>query len=164
MIPVDQLYIHGESDVVGDCFRASIASILELPCDAVPHFEHLCPDAETGEDANIMLNLWLEQFGLRFFEIEAWDIAIGDFLRKWLVPCGYHTISGPSPRAASGENYWHACVGYAGEVVHDPHPSRAGLVGSERSYGVFIAVSPEKYIPYRRRFFINTIPVPWYLE
>jgi hypothetical protein len=41
----------------------------------------------------------------------------------------YHQISGPSPR---GQGIWHAVVGCNGQIVHDPHPSKAGLLDPEQ--------------------------------
>jgi len=52
MKPQEQQYSHNpDAGVFGDCFRASIASILELPIDDVPHFLY-----DGSQD------LWLERF------------------------------------------------------------------------------------------------------
>jgi hypothetical protein len=39
MKPIDQEFMHDpEKGIIGDCFRACIASILELDINEVPHF------------------------------------------------------------------------------------------------------------------------------
>jgi hypothetical protein len=44
-------------------------------------------------------------------------------------PLGYHIGAGRSPRKLD-----HACVFLDGELVHDPHPSRAGIASVDRWY------------------------------
>jgi len=39
-------------------------------------------------------------------------------------PLGYCILAGKSPRG----DFAHAVVGWGMQVVHDPHPSRAGIV------------------------------------
>lgn len=122
MTPVKQEFLHDPSNgVYGDCQRAVIASLLDLPIQEVPHF--------LGESKNDSIGYW----GL-----------LQDFLRSkgyaWLVvppksgaaffgaeyESIYHEISGPSPR---GNGVTHAVVGCDGQIVFDPHPSNAGLAG-----------------------------------
>ena len=96
----------------GTCFRACIASILELPEAAVPDW----PDANLDPD----VNQWLGQRGLRYEQIDA----------SAPPPLGLHIIQGLSPRGGQ-----HAVVGLNGKIVHDPHPqdnTGRGLVKPER--------------------------------
>jgi len=121
MKPVDQEFIHApEKGVFGDCQRAVIASLLELPISEVPHFLQ-----ESKGDA---VNYWerLQAFcrshGFVWLVVPARSGGAiygddGDV---------FHEISGPSPR---GNGVTHAVVGCNGSIVFDPHPSRAGLAG-----------------------------------
>lgn len=113
---------HDANGVPGDCYRTAIACLLDAaaPTD-VPHF------VEAGD-------AWWD-------ETQKWVRARGDALYYLPVPVpedwqewwDYHSqrldhviLSGPSPRGTFG----HAVVGTPNlEVVHDPHPSRAGLTG-----------------------------------
>lgn len=119
MKPVDQTILHGEGPRPGDCFRASIASLLELPTEAVPHFME-------SEAWFLDLIAWLGERDLSpvLVEVDP-DKPYPYFGETHMV------ISGTSPRDDGNGALKHSCVGYGDwcgvEVVHDPHPSRAGL-------------------------------------
>ena len=121
MIPATQSRI-GER---GTCFRACLASILNLREDQVSDF----PDA--NQDAGV--DRFLRRFGLRYDErpIDRDD-----------TPTGWHVILGESPRG--GE---HAVVGYNGIFRHDPHPiwddRRRGLV-DEKAWGELLPLDSEE--------------------
>lgn len=113
-----------ENGTIGDCFRCCIASILDMPAIEVPHF---CDYAWEIKDARwlVAVNAWLAKRDLAYLEFQAdpatpWDW--GAF--KGLGFSVYHTLNGKSPRG-----FDHATVGLNGSMVHDPHPSRGGLVG-----------------------------------
>jgi len=110
--PIDQ-DIFG--NLKGNCFQAAVASILELPLEDVPH-------VMIHDDWDVRLHEWLSQFNL-------WTVAVDAKIAKEYnhIPAGYHLISGQSPRG----DFWHTVVGYQGEMVHDPHPSRDGLTEEE---------------------------------
>lgn len=113
MKPVDQVVMHDEErGERGDCFRACVASILELPSDEVPHFVQLAEDTGNDLDWATMFVAWCSSRGVDFYSIP------GD--RK---PTGWAITSGPG-----GRGPLHSVVTFAGELRHDPHPSRAGLV------------------------------------
>ncbi len=114
MIPLDQTTF---GRVHGDCYRAVLASILEVPLDSFP--------PELG---------WIAMFEpkklrdlLRPYDFDVarvvWNRA-EDFPRPWPgLPGAWHLLGGASPREGL-----HATVGRDGHLVHDPHPSRAGLL------------------------------------
>ena len=103
MRPVDQT-LYG---MRGNCFSACVASILELPIEAVPSF------ANDDRTRWAQLTQWLTDRGLAARAIESGAPAPG-----------FTIVGGPSPRIV---NQRHACVALDGVVVHDPHPSRDGL-------------------------------------
>lgn len=139
MIPQEQEHPHDPiAGVYGDCFRASIASILELPITDVPHFLY-----DGSQD------LWLERFtaflgplGYFMMTIPAadWDFKSWKNLCKIKEPI-YHLISDESPRFS---NELHSVVGCDGNVIHDPHPSKLGLPvkTSKRTFDFIIPLSP----------------------
>ena len=114
MLPVTQTILANDpSGERGNCFAASIASILELPLVEVPNF---C----NWDDWRWRTNRWLAPRGLTYL-----DVALPGDARDLLVKFwGYHVISGDGPRG-----HRHSVVGLKGAVFWDPHPSRAGLLG-----------------------------------
>jgi hypothetical protein len=114
MIPVTQDKFGGQDappEESGNCFAACIASILELPLSEVPNF---C----AYSDWNTRVNNWLEDYGMFLITIEpkSW------YPRPRQFDDCYSILSGPS-----GRGLRHCVVGKGEQMVHDPHPSRAGL-------------------------------------
>lgn len=114
MKPVDQtLFAPG----IGNCFSACVASVLEVPLDEVPNF---CE----GQAAD-----WYDRFmaWLRPRGFYAITCKIGGRPGEpdggW-YPEGIHIAGGKSPRY----DCLHAVVARGSDVVHDPHPSRAGVL------------------------------------
>ncbi len=120
MIPVTQTKFGPEE---GNCFSACVASILELGIEDVPHF---CAYSNKR---------WLR-------EAEAWlrenyNLTLLSFASRgtsgvYCIPAIHHILSGQSVRGLC-----HSVVGFRGKVVHDPHPSRKGIVEIEE-YGFLI--------------------------
>lgn len=105
---------------LGECVRASYATILGLPIELVPRFDpgSLLP----GEEQRTREREWLAMIGLDLVELPPEPAAAlpQDVLDD--VPPIYHLLSGISPRG-----FGHRCVGFGGQLAWDPHPSRAGL-------------------------------------
>lgn len=101
----------------GDCYSTSIAMVLGLERDEVPHFmrQHL----ETGVCWRKLTNDWLAQFGLMLFEIPFSGDGPFDQILETLDIGGDTAvmISGQSSRYEDG----HQCVVYQGRVI-DPSP------------------------------------------
>lgn len=131
MKPVDMTTVHEPPDSIGDCFRCCIASILELPPEDVPHvYDSEGWRDESGKVGMQRLQDFLRERGFRFLEIE-WE---ADALPNWKEQLAFHhTLSGISPRGNQ-----HAVVGYGGQMVHDPHPSRAGIAPENGNFRVGI--------------------------
>jgi hypothetical protein len=110
MRPVDQR-IFGSW---GNCLPACVASILEIPLDEVPLFHD--PTSSVYVPQVVKLNAWLEPKGLYAMEYAfPWEAT-------YMLPKDYYILCGVSPRRP------HVVVAYGDVIVHDPHPSRAGLV------------------------------------
>ena len=120
MIPVSQTKFGG---IEGNCVQACLASVLELPLDAVPNFVTM--DDWCGEMEKWLLKL----YGLQplFLKLRR-EIEVDDWR-----PFGYHLMGGMGPRGLK-----HSVVGYRGEIKWDPHPDRGGLVKVE-DWTVFVA-------------------------
>ena len=130
MIPVDQdIFTDPEKGTIGNCFQASIASLLEIPLSEVPHFYG------DGEQQG-----W---FKFREWLRERYDMEVATFpphtggAIKFLEGC-YYLVSGWTVRGTN-----HMCVGRDGHVIHDPHPSKAGLL-SQETFTVLIPTDPAR--------------------
>lgn len=110
----------------GNCFSTCIASILELPLEDVPHFCDF-------DDWFTVTNDWLRERGLSYIEM---PYPIDNWGSELVAGLGYHLIHGPAKRG-----FLHSCVGYAGKIVHDPHPSNAGLLRQDE-IGLLVPLDP----------------------
>lgn len=139
MREVTQVYVQGPSrtdghtddGIPGDCWRSALASLLDLEPEEVPHFalyRSWWPETRR----------WLQGRGLDLVYIEAGE------QRLELVEADLPVmVGGRSPRGDFG----HAVVGtVGGQLVWDPHPSRAGI----RSFDeFFILVEPYGFMEER---------------
>lgn len=118
MKPVDQTNFGMPG---GNCFSACLASLLEIDLAEVPYF--------MGEaDWVGAVNRWLQPRGLYALLLKSNDGEDYRFLQ------GFYILSGTSPRA-NGEidpetklPWQHSVIARGNKVVHDPHPSRAGIL------------------------------------
>jgi len=118
MKPVDQTIFGFPS---GNCFAACLASILEVPITDVPNF------MEDHERWFELANAWCDERGYALLWVKADAVRCGYVDPRPLIDAGhYFIVSGQSPR---GEHL-HAVVQQFDKIVHDPHPSRAGIVGA----------------------------------
>jgi len=115
MKPIDQRIISPEN---GDCFKCCIASLLELDYEDVPNF------IEFGRGK------WYEKT-YYFLQEHGYDLhglsqhqATKPTLEEYKGVDGFIIARGPSLRY---EGSTHAVIYKKGELVHDPHPSKAGV-------------------------------------
>ena len=96
----------------GNCMSACVASLLELPIDAVPDFLREPGDTSIF-DWSTRLDEFLRPYGLYALHFSG---------SSGVFPGCLHIITGWSPRGRP-----HACVGQGRRVVFDPHPDQTGL-------------------------------------
>jgi hypothetical protein len=130
--PVDQT-LFGEE---GNCRSACVASLLELSISEVPLF--IAKGKWSWQQAE---DLFLAKHGMQalrqsFFQNgnQPYDDVTWGRCYAAADPGRFFILSGISPRKDSqGRTMRHAVVGqadgYGFKVIHDPHPSRDGLVG-----------------------------------
>lgn len=151
MIPVDQSLF----GLGGNCMAACIASILEVPLDAVP----CAPFVEGRQES--------QQWRERWLRWQAWLVPINLTLVELPSgymenpPCGYSIMgvrSTTSDPRDPAKKLIHAVVAIDGICVHDPSPTNR--VHPERSYKpidytVFALRDPVAPVQFLKR-------VPWY--
>ena len=123
MRPQRQRFQHKpEEGEYGDCYRTSIACVLDLDRDSVPNFGEHHDDTKAFYAA---ADAWLREQGLRRVEAAFQGELAGVLAHQESVnPDVYYLLGGQSPR---GWN--HSVVGCGGEIVWDPHPDATNLVG-----------------------------------
>lgn len=100
------IFVDDPRGIPGDCMRTAVASLLDLPTDAVPHFA-LFDAPGAWYDA---FTLWLQGRGLKIKPLRRDDVD---------RPC---LAIGMSPRGVE-----HVVVWGASGLLHDPHPSQSGI-------------------------------------
>lgn len=115
----------------GDCWKTCIASLLDVPLDEVPHFLEL-----EGEDGWwVGTQMFIKKHLGQDTELRWW-LSLEEVPKDIKVP-GYLIAAGDSPRG----DFQHAVIAsVAGDTVHDPHPSRAGLKGIPNEWYAVVAV------------------------
>jgi hypothetical protein len=96
----------------GNCWQAAVASVLDLPLEAVPHFVKISDDG--GQ------HWWLHT--LDFLSDYGYTLEV---IREHLDTDEYYFVSGPSPR---GQELHHVVIYKNGRMVHDPHPDGTGVL------------------------------------
>lgn len=108
----------------GDCWAACLASLPDLPIGDVPHFVQ--NDVDGGLDWMVATQQFLQTRGYRMVYAAGTE-----------RPGSYYIQTGPSPRIGpAGESISHACIYLDGQLAHDPHPDRAGLVSEGAAYAL----------------------------
>ena len=135
---------NGNIVINGNCYAAAIASLLELPIEEVPNFEVFYRLKKNRAFWNTVIDTWLSSQNLELrtadeFQCFHDDIDISVYLRKddeSFDECRqrlceelrdkYYMVSGLSVRGV-----YHVCIYKNGNMIHDPHPTREGLIELE---------------------------------
>ena len=110
----------------GNCLQAAVATILREPLDGVPNFYLFGP-------------LWVEALNLY---LGIWALSV----QRDTDESGLTIAVGQSERGVK-----HCVVCVDGEMVHDPHPSRAGLTSIDYYLGLAGHDLPYDDRPYPQR-------------
>lgn len=141
MTPADQTTF-GSKIVAeyGNCYSACIATILDLPIDEVPTFvqTHGPDDEATGPVWWMAARAWVaDRVGVDLAYTEGKPRDLFDEVPE--SPWQWYAIAcGKSPR---GDHNHCVVVDLDGNLVHDPHPDRTGIVGEPEGYEVVVAMT-----------------------
>ena len=130
MTPVMQTKFSDESlGTRGNCMAACVASLLGIPIDGIPSWEDMGDDGSWGDS----FMSFLESNGYEYEGMIA--PRSGDWKSDVLSLSdgvdGYFIVGGKSPRL---HTRGHAVIYKNGVMIHDPHPSGAGLLEIEEIY------------------------------
>lgn len=123
MIPHTQtIFVNDPRGIPGDCMRTAVAALLELPTEAVPHF------ALYDREWYTAFTMWLGVIGFTMRPLAASNVD-----RECIA-------LGMSPRGVE-----HVVVWGPEGMLHDPHPSRAGI--EPRQFWALDPITPEVLCP-----------------
>lgn len=114
-----QSRLHDPEGEPGTCLAACLAMVMRLQESDIPLRYLAGLDGPEGDWWDLLVED-CASLGWGIFFVPYPDLV---------EPRGWHIINGPSPRG-----FGHSCLGYRGELIWDPHPTRAGLVKVEDYY------------------------------
>lgn len=118
----------------GNCLQAVLASLLDSPLDAVPHFvqDHVDHDGDNNPEWDWWHRMvaWLAERGWGMHHA----LPLSDY------PGEHLAVSGPSPR---GNGIHHITIYRDGDMVHDPHPDDTGILAETHAWGLHRIDAPE---------------------
>lgn len=123
MTPVFQNIKHDPlNGLWGNCHQAALASILDLPLEAVPHIAHEATDGDIIWERE---REFLKTQGLIPVHT-AWEDDLKRVFKclKAFNPGVYYLLSGTSKNGTG-----HIVVALDDRIVHDPSPESFGIVG-----------------------------------
>ena len=136
MIPVKQTVVdhNPKEGRFGTCFRASVASVLEVNINDIPAVERTGAPEDNYTNWNwIEFDKWLALKGYILM-----GITLNQLLMSGLsipAPEGFYLVGGPASRG-----HQHCVVYKNGKLAHDPHPSGEGLKRVDR-IDIFVKVT-----------------------
>jgi hypothetical protein len=127
MSPVNQTRLYSVDGIGnGDCFAACLASLLDLPLWMVPPFDQMFGRS----DWRGRIDEWL----LRMFDL---TMLRTEGHQHLLLP-EFYIANGPAARGVH-----HSTIYREGEMVHDPHPAKSGLIAVEWTWHL-VSVSAQQ--------------------
>lgn len=117
----------------GNCWQTAVACVLEIQPDCLPSQVDAYYE-DKREDGSVVLRMSYnnplqaylrKHHGLGYVEFHYPQEAFKQFTIS-----GYHIMTGETIRSPEYNGQRHVVVGKDGQVVWDPHPSRAGLTAN----------------------------------
>lgn len=140
MTPAKMLSKHNPPESWGDCTRACVASVFDLPSELVPHFafdgyDPECPWVER-------LSSWLKPYALKPLFMRVDRVEQHEDFKNY---DNYYLNGGKTKRGTMHDTVW-----FKGEMVYDPHPTDPSGLTDEYPQWVTlfvdIDVSNEQYL------------------
>jgi len=138
-----QRYTDANGNPPGDCWRTALACLIQVPRDEVPHFIHEYPGHRVGPRGTLSTPWWWLK-SVEWVEQQRPGFTLENYAPRFPVYDGDGPsrviISGQSPRG----DWLHAVIvdSVTGEMVHDPHPSGAGVLDQQEMAALIPRVGP----------------------
>lgn len=127
---VFQTKLHNPPVQNGNCFRAVISTITQIPIDDIPPIE----ENMNSDTWHIELFCWLKNRGWLWRGAPEFDLYYGkgrffDFMKPEMLKDRLYMVVGKTNRFEGMID--HICIYKNGELWHDPHPNNTGLTTME---------------------------------
>lgn len=131
MTPQKQKFRHNPPETFGDCASACLASLLDLPVEAVPHFSKLFWEDRDGWSR--AEKEFLASKGLRKVQF-GYSCSLENVLdyMKASNPDVYYVLLGTSRNGTA-----HDVVGLNDQIIHDPSVDNSGIVSPCEPEGAY---------------------------
>ncbi len=150
--------------MIGNCYTACVASVLELPLKDVPNWASLLADNYSEGAWNEAINEWSRERGFYILTTTAPKDPEEDFVAKGEILQGIHHLIGGKARADDGSLVNHSVVGLNGKMVWDPNQKRNNGLEIVEDYSVFVPLDPATLVRKRSRFATGTEFDPFSIE
>lgn len=114
----------------GNCYSACLASLFEIPLDQVPNFFDVAGDDDSAWWGEV--RSWLRARGFGVITVLVDENSRLDLFDGWFI------VGGESCRGIG-----HATIWRDGQLVHDPHPSKCGIIKAD-SVDLLYPLDPSK--------------------
>lgn len=128
--------------MIGNCYTACVASVLEIPLEDVPNWALLLAEDYMPEAWNKAINSWTRERGFYILTTTAPEDPENDFVAKGEILQGIHHLIGGKARADDGSLVNHSVVGLNGKIVWDPNQKRNSGLEIVEDYSVFVPLDP----------------------
>lgn len=131
-----------------DCFRACVASLLELALDDIPDFTEEEKKGWYDEEGNMTHGEpqqfldYVNRLNSDFLSMFNLNILPARFNTVYEFPRGYSIKSGTVTSEGPAKGFDHAMVAFNGDVIHDPSPTPNREYRYDNTYYVFIILDP----------------------
>src|SRR5690242_12746104 len=118
----------------GDCLPAAVATVLDLPLNAVPDF---MSEPNAMHTWPVLLGTWLAGRGIEMVPVAPHgDLAAALAHMGEFYPNEFYLLGGRTGDIDHG----HVVVGHGGRIVHDPSPEPATFSGPVPALGRYLAL------------------------
>jgi len=134
--------------IQGNCWQTAVACLLEIDPEVMPNqhdYDWKIKNSKGENEYGPSYHNALQKFLHKHFQLTYTEYTGPSTLYAFLEikPPGWHLMTGRTIRSDSLQGARHVVVARYGEVVWDPHPSRAGLLEEKR--WAFLVPYPEEW-------------------
>ena len=131
--------------MIGNCYTACVASVLEIPLCSVPNWALLLVDDDRKEAWSEAIDAWAKERGFFILTTTATPDPKDDCIANGEIAGGcYHLIGGKARDEEHGLVN-HSVVGMNGKMIWDPNQKRNNGLEVVEDYSFFVPLDISKW-------------------